>query len=81
MSTAIQYKIGGDASELGKAFQHALRFTGDFTDNLKRAFSVRGLFDGLTRALGGNNLGEVFGNAMKMISKMDKWPITQRGVF
>lgn len=68
----INYSIGGDASGLGRAFQHALRFTGDFTDQLKRAFSVRGLFDGLasglTQALGGNNLGEVFGNALKKAS-------------
>lgn len=70
MSNAgIQYSIGGDASGLGRAFQHALRFTGDFTDQIKRAFSVRGLFDGLASglksALGGSTFGEIFGNALK----------------
>lgn len=71
-SAGIQYKIGGDASALGNAFQHALRFTGDFTDRLKRALSARGLFDGLAsglvNALGGQNLGDVLGKAFKDIS-------------
>lgn len=66
---AIQYTLGADASGLQAAFAKALRFTGGFTDSLKKALSVRGLMDGLAgglqNALGGSNLGQLVGNSFK----------------
>ena len=66
---ALNYKLGGDASELQKAFETGLRYAGDSVNKIKAAFSVRGIFDGLVSgmqsALGGSNFSQIFMNALK----------------
>ena len=65
---AINYKLGGDASELQAMFAKSLRFAGGFSENLKKALSLRGIFDGFGQsflnALGGTNLAGVINKAL-----------------
>ena len=69
MPGAITFFLGLDASELSKGFDKSLRYAGDFVNQVKKAFSVRGIFDGLVGglagALGGSNLGDLLTKSIK----------------